>query len=92
MTDAEVLLHVFSRIRFIPVRVKHHPPQMVSSCCKDHHFGREVEYQQSLRALKTEVVRLVYGVYHGDGLYPATFEKPLLTGANGKCIREKFCL
>jgi hypothetical protein len=43
MTDAEVLLHVFSRIRLILEKVKHQPPRIVSSCCKDHHFGREVD-------------------------------------------------
>jgi hypothetical protein len=49
---------------------------MVSSFCKDHHFGREVDSQKSLRALKLEVVRLSEGIYHGDGLYPTTLVTP----------------
>jgi hypothetical protein len=76
MTDAEVLLRDFSKIRFTLKKVKHQPPRMVSSYCKDHHFGREVDSQQSLRALKPEVVRLSEGIYHGDGVYPAALVKP----------------
>jgi hypothetical protein len=49
MTNVEVLLYVFSRSRFTPEKVKHQPPIMVSSYCKDHYFGREVDSQQSIR-------------------------------------------
>jgi hypothetical protein len=49
---------------------------MVSSCCKDHHFGREVDSHQSLLSLKLEVVRLLEGIYRGNGLDPTALVNP----------------
>jgi hypothetical protein len=76
ITVTEVLLHVLSRGRFTPESVKHHSPRMVSSCCKDYNFGREVDSQQSRRALKPDVVRVAEGIYHESGIYPLALKEP----------------
>jgi hypothetical protein len=48
---------------------------MVSSFCKDHHFGVAVPTVESRRMLTPQVHSEVAGIYHGDGLYPAGLEK-----------------
>jgi hypothetical protein len=48
---------------------------MVSSFCKDHHFGVAVPTVESRRMLTLQVHSEVAGIYHGDGLYPAGLEK-----------------
>jgi hypothetical protein len=48
---------------------------MVSSFCKDHHFGVAVPTVESRRMLTPQVHSELTGTYHGDGLYPAGLEK-----------------
>jgi hypothetical protein len=48
---------------------------MVSSFCKDHHFGVAVPKVESRRMLTPQVNSEVIGTYHGDGLYLTGLEK-----------------
>jgi hypothetical protein len=57
------------------LKVQKRGPRMVSSFCKDHHFGVAVPTVESRRMLTPQVHSEVTGIYHGDGLYPAGLEK-----------------
>jgi hypothetical protein len=76
-SDAEMKLRVFSRSTFTPEKIKRQPQRMVSSCCKDHHFSREIGTQKYRRALEPEVVRVTEVIYHGDGLYPTKLKNTI---------------
>jgi hypothetical protein len=60
-------------------------PWMVSSFCKDHHFGVAVPTFDSSRMLTPQVHSEVTETYHADGLYLAGLDKRLhflLVGAS----------
>jgi hypothetical protein len=50
-------------------------PRMVSSFCKDHHFGFAVPTVESCRMLTPQVHSEVTVTYHDDALYWAGLEK-----------------
>jgi hypothetical protein len=58
----------------VDLKVLKRGPMMVSSFCKDHHFGFVVSTVESRRMLTPQVHSEVTGTYHGDGLYPAGLE------------------
>jgi hypothetical protein len=58
----------------VDLKVQKRGPKMVSSFCKDHHFGVAVPTVVSRRMLTPQVHSEVTGIYHGDGLYPAGLE------------------
>jgi hypothetical protein len=60
---------------FIDLKVLKRGPRMVSSFCKDTHFGVAVPTVESRIMLNPQVHYEVTGTYHGDGLYLAGFEK-----------------
>jgi hypothetical protein len=59
----------------VDLKVQKRGPMMVSSFCKDHHFGVAVPTVESRRMLTRQVHSEVTGTYHGDGLYLAGLEK-----------------
>jgi hypothetical protein len=61
----------------VDLKVLNRGPRMVSSFCKDHHFGFAVPKVESRRILTPQVNSEVTGTYHGDGLYPTGLENHL---------------
>jgi hypothetical protein len=59
----------------VDLKVLKRDPRMISSFCKDHHFGVAVPTVESRRMLIPQVHSEVTGTYHVDGLYRAGLEK-----------------
>jgi hypothetical protein len=60
----------------VDVEITKKGPRIVSSFCKDHLFGTAVAREASRRKLIPLVHSNYLGLYHGDGLYPASLTKP----------------
>jgi hypothetical protein len=59
----------------VDLKVLKRGPRIVSSFCKDHHFGVAVPTVESSRMLTPQAHSELTGTYHGAGLYPPGLEK-----------------
>jgi hypothetical protein len=76
----------------VDLKVLKQGPWMVSSFCKDHHFGVAVPKVDSRIMLTPQIHSEVTETYHADGLYLEGLENRLhflLVGASIPCISLK---